>query len=759
MPMKHTFLVFFAICFLLPMKLISQDTLIELHPVEISAQKYEITRLAPHSLQMDAGEISQRTPAKELPAILTELPGIHMSQGKGIGDMELRIRGFDVSNIQLLINGIPESSVDEGWIYWSNFTGIEDFAESVFVMKGISNHHPFSRAGGTISVNLVDAASDSLTRFSASYSNLSGNKIHFLHSSGPSRNGFSWALGGTWRYGSGYKDQTWFRGGNYFLNLSKTLGRKNLLQLTIIGCPQRHGQAAAYLPDSILRTKPITYNPSWGRLNGEAKQSAINFYHRTLIQLKHVALLNRRTKWVSTLNFSQGRGGGTANFGNTLPMNDQIDFDAAVTANQANYDSIHGGTNALYFLGDYCHQDAGLYLFSEVNYQLSPSSQLKIGILGNSSLYVNDFGRINDLLGADFQAYAGETDVRTTGDKIWYNSESSRYGAGVYAAWEKTSKWLTYALSGAFMESTGSVTNLFNVPDSAVQRSDMKWYSSYNLKGSTLFSASEKLGIYLTAGFQHRHPPIQFIGNTVIDNIHPEKFYTAEVGVRYTFDKPFQGELHGDIYYTGRYNQTFVRNYTDGLSGETFAYSVRGIDSRHYGAELEFSARYRENFAGRLSVSYNPMMWLNNVESTVTDKAGISIDTIRMNAKGLINGEQPQFTLFISGLYTLKKHYQFFAEARYCGVNYSWFNISSYADAEKAVQSWRYPDYVIADLGVAYKTMIAHRVLMNVAVTLHNVFNTRYISESLDGWNHDPATSTVIYGHGRCLTAAITLSR
>jgi len=180
-------------------------------------------------------------------------------------------------------------------------------------------------------------------------------------------------------------------------------------------------------------------------------------------------------------------------------------------------------------------------------------------------------------------------------------------------------------------------------------------------------------------------------------------------------------------------------------------------ESRHLGAELEFKTDWYEKFIGLVSLAWTQVTWLNNIESIVTDRAGNTLDTIVLNAKRLINGEQPQLTAYVSGMYTFDKYYQLFGNVRYCGINYSWFNILNYAGAGNTAQSWRYPDYWLADVGIAYKTKLKEKVDMRISAQVHNIFNQSFISESLDGSNHDRNSASVIYGYGRCLTAGVML--
>ena len=45
-------------------------------------------------------------------------------QGGGYGDSRISLRGFDQRNTSFLINDQPVNDMENGWVYWSNWTEV-----------------------------------------------------------------------------------------------------------------------------------------------------------------------------------------------------------------------------------------------------------------------------------------------------------------------------------------------------------------------------------------------------------------------------------------------------------------------------------------------------------------------------------------------------------------------------------------------------------------------------------------------------------
>jgi len=70
-------------------------------------------------------EVQLKVGNLEFPEIMNKTPGVYATkQGGGYGDSRISLRGFDQRNTSFLINGQPVNDMENGWVYWSNWAGI-----------------------------------------------------------------------------------------------------------------------------------------------------------------------------------------------------------------------------------------------------------------------------------------------------------------------------------------------------------------------------------------------------------------------------------------------------------------------------------------------------------------------------------------------------------------------------------------------------------------------------------------------------------
>src|SRR5690606_25551201 len=94
----------------------------------------------------------------EFPEAMKSTPSVYVSnQAGGFGDSQMFLRGFDQTNTAFLLNGQPINGMEDGNIYWSNWSGMSDVANAVQVQRGLgSSKLAISSVGGT--VNIVSRA-------------------------------------------------------------------------------------------------------------------------------------------------------------------------------------------------------------------------------------------------------------------------------------------------------------------------------------------------------------------------------------------------------------------------------------------------------------------------------------------------------------------------------------------------------------------------------------------------------------------------
>ena len=204
-----------------------------------------VARKTPVALStVDPVFIEEKLGTQEFPELLKSTPGVHANkQGGGFGDSEIYMRGFDNSNIAMMVNGVPMNDMEWGGVYWSNWAGLSDVARSIQTQRGLgASKVSAPSVGGTI--NIVTRNLDAKKGGFLSYGmgNDGMNKILFSVSSGITKNGWAFTLMGGKNWGNGYIQGTAFEGYNWFASISKRINEEHQLTLTAFGAPQWHDQ-------------------------------------------------------------------------------------------------------------------------------------------------------------------------------------------------------------------------------------------------------------------------------------------------------------------------------------------------------------------------------------------------------------------------------------------------------------------------------------------------------------------------------------
>src|SRR5690606_21843052 len=92
--------------------------------------------------------------SQDFPEVMKNTPSVYVaSQAGGFGDSKVYVRGFDQTNTAFLLNGQPINGMEDGNMYWSNWSGMTDVASSVQVQRGLgSSKLAISSVGGTVNI-------------------------------------------------------------------------------------------------------------------------------------------------------------------------------------------------------------------------------------------------------------------------------------------------------------------------------------------------------------------------------------------------------------------------------------------------------------------------------------------------------------------------------------------------------------------------------------------------------------------------------
>ena len=379
-------------------------------------------------------QIERELAGQEIPMLLNSTPGVYATQqGGGDGDININIRGFSQRNVAVMIDGVPMNDMENGWVYWANWFGLDGMTRSIQVQRGLgASKLALPSIGGTINILTKGINAKKGGEVKQSIGSGGALKTEFAYTTKMFGVG-KFNIAGAFKKSNGIIDATSSKGLFYYLKWQKEFN-DHFISLTTFGAPQEHDQRK-YATDIAMYSKDIAanlgvdttglegdygfnFNPHWGEYNeydvifengvavdtifGEDKVGIKykNYYHKPNFNLHHLWQINDSTSLTNVIYYSNGNGGGTTwqggDWRNAITEDNQIDF-------QAIYDSNSG--NAIHpLLGD-----------ASINPLYSETEHLSRNILVSGINKHSWWGMINTFnhrINSEFD-FAGGFDIRT----------------------------------------------------------------------------------------------------------------------------------------------------------------------------------------------------------------------------------------------------------------------------------------------------------------------------------------------------------
>ncbi len=331
----------------------------ELSTLEIIASRS--TQETPYTFtDIDKKDIQQNLGSRDLPLVLNAAPSFYSTnQGGGAGDARLNVRGFNQRNVAIMINGVPVNDMENGWVFWSNWDGLGDAAQSIQLQRGMS---PVNLAvpsiGGTLNIITDPASRGKGTTIKQEVGSWNFQKTTASFNSGLIDD--KWAISGTIvrKTGDGFYPGLYTDAWAYYLGASYQLDENNKFEAFLVGAPQSHGQNLyrqnigvydigfalglpsydpAAVDDFIVQGRDFNQNyggvdPSyngkqfWGMYNTRTRSRSAanylmereNFFHKPQFNLNWYHSFSEDVQWTTVAYWSGGHGGGSGTFGEVI---------------------------------------------------------------------------------------------------------------------------------------------------------------------------------------------------------------------------------------------------------------------------------------------------------------------------------------------------------------------------------------------------------------------------------------------------------
>lgn len=713
----------------------------------------------------------------EFPEVMKNTPSVYVSnQSGGFGDSQMFLRGFDQTNTAFLLNGQPINGMEDGKVYWSNWSGMSDVANAVQVQRGLgSSKLAISSVGGT--VNIVSRAAGRKEGGFARF--MTGNDSYFKGSVS-----YDSGLKGKWAYSflvdhwqahKKFADGTGGEGQNYFVSVGYVPNDMHSFNLLLTGAPQMHDQNFSKTLEDYDKYGR-RYNNNSGFYNGERYTLRRNYYHKPVANLNWDWNISDQTSLSSVLYASWGRGGGTGNAGSSRSIirNDkgEIDFDAIEANNIAGAENGIGsfGSGALVRRSSVNNHNWYGFL---TNLETEVSENFTFNVGADARFYSgNHWRQMNDLLGlSGFADNLGYGDTRGSDYVL-----SDTYKAGPWASlfdFASEGQRFTYDYTeyinyiGGFGQAEFQTDNFTAFVQGAVstqsyQREGFNFGTEiegmnglgksakvnklgYNIKGGLGYSLTEGSTVFANAGYYSRQPFLDNIfedvrnSNYILDGdnkIDNEEIIGVEAGYRLR-----SGDFSLDLnaYYTSWGNRFLGGSFIEGNPDATNPVEQKdryqrftNIKQVHKGFEFEARYRYSADFMFRTFGSIGNWKYDGRTPfQTREADSNVLLEEGSVNLTGTKVGNAPQTSFGFGFKYTIVDNLKLDADYNIFANLYGFVDSKDVVAASQAgtvYQAERLPAYQVLDAGLSY-TFKFGTTDMVVRGNVYNLANTQYLSQ------------------------------
>ena len=721
-------------------------------------------------------DIQKKIGTQDITMTLVNTPSIYVSgQGGGFGDTRIAVRGFEQDNTAYMLNGQPINGMEDGKMYWSNWSGMNDVASVVQIQRGLgASKLAISSVGGT--VNFVMKSNDKREGGFAYAGFANDNYLKATYSYDTGKKG-KWAtsfLMSHWQ-GDGYNEGTRGQGQTYFLSVGYDVNDKHKLNFLMTGAPQWHDQNYGKSISSLLE-HGRKYNNNWGMYGDTYMTERRNFYHKPVFNLNWDWDIDDTSSLSTVVYASTGNGGGTGGRGQRI-RNDRGNID---------YDAIYG-----YNLST---SGAGGNYAAEGGYVTRASMNMHnwLGLVTNYETAINDNLTLN--VGADLRTYYGEhfrvvenfhgltswqeniklrdqnnnhqhygswgtyKNVITTRDmaanpwsatfasfdqdeKIAYSNDERISYAGIFTQLEYTSDNMSAFFQGAvstqhhqrfdhyqyadqtLIDGTSSQAT-GPLPSGITDGVDSEKVDNvgYNAKAGAAWNAWGGK-VFVNAGYYSRQPYHDNIYLNYTNQVNPLTTNETIVGLEagYTYSSP-NFSTNVNLYRTSWADRVVTSfNVQDDVVIFT---TNEGVEQLHQGVEWDFRWKPQPdmpyNLTGFLSVG--DWVYQGSVVNRVVDEDQNVIDTFESDVDGGKVGDAAQFTAGMGIDIQLAERWSMDSDIR--------FYDNLYADVGAVKENLKVPSYHVVDMGMSYKMYVGEDSnSLNIRLNINNLFDRVYINE------------------------------
>jgi len=630
---------------------------------------------------VDKQEISSINFGQDLPYLLSTTPSVVVSSdaGNGIGYTNMRIRGSDISRINVTMNGIPVNDAESQSVFWVDLPDFASSIDNVQIQRGVGTSTNGAAAfGGSINFQTTKLNPAAYAEYNLSYGSFNTWKNTLLAGTG--------LLAGHWavdvrlsklnsdgyieRAGSDMKSM--FISGGYY-------GEKTIVKAIITSGKEKTYQAWNGVPKDSLkinrRYNPFTY------------ENQTDNYQQDNYQLLASQEIGKHFLINAAAHFTYGRGyyeefeenSSFASYG--LP-DVIIGIDTLTAANLVRQkwmnNHFFGGT----FSGTYDNK-----------------KNLRIIIGGAGNQYSGD--HFGDIIRCNYLNI-------TENPYRWHENNTKKNEFNIYTKINLTIKKKVFVYADLQYRTVKFV--LDGIDSKLRDVAQTHTFHFFNPKLGVTYNINDKHSMYLALAISNREPN----GNNFADADPAgpapvrENMFNTELG--YTFSSKYvTTSFNGYFMY---YNNQLV------LTGEIndVGYAIMSNVPKSYraGIELSGAALLFKHLTWNLNASFSQNKIIDFTEFVDDWDNGGQIQ----NYLGSTNlAFSPAITAVNNFTYNFKEHFNISLISRYVSRQY----IDNTSDKTRSLDP-----FFVSDLLMEYSFKLGPIKEIRISLMLNNIFNEKY---------------------------------
>ena len=282
---------------------------------EVIVQSTRVQEKSPSTYStIESTEIVRQNTGQDLPFILQITPSVVTTSdaGAGVGYTGIRIRGTDITRINVTMNGVPVNDAESHDVFFVDLPDLASSVDNIQIQRGVGTSSNGAAAfGASINIQTTSLNPDPYAELNSAAGSFSTFKNTLRFGSGLV-NG-KWAFDGRLSaiQSDGYIDRGWSNLKSFYVS-GGYFGEKTILKAIVTSGWEQTYQAWNGTPkDSLLTNR--TYNPSGemydndGNIIGYYDNETDN-YRQDYYQLHFVQELNKNLNLSSALFYTKGKG-------------------------------------------------------------------------------------------------------------------------------------------------------------------------------------------------------------------------------------------------------------------------------------------------------------------------------------------------------------------------------------------------------------------------------------------------------------------